>query len=448
MAGGRAQRAALAPGSNLWPAGYGRTVIAPLSALAAHRPRRAASGGTVIDARLRIALIGPPAVYLDGVAVSGWSPKLNALVLVLVWSARPVERGQLCALLWPDVPEERARLSLRVALSRLRPVVGDRLRADRRTVALVVRPDDDVDLGAVRALAAGAAGAIVDGVAAGRSPAAPPGPLGEGLEDGLPAPFRDWLSTARVELDAELLRRALCAAAAAPATRPSAADELRLDVLRSAVARDPLHEHLVGELIAELARAGAYAEAERVYARFAARLRDQAGLSPAPATARLRERAAAAARRGVRHNLPPLDPAPVDRATLARLAGWIEAPERRLVTVVGPAGAGKTALAVAAARAVAGRFIEGALWLPPAGGDAGPLGARVAAARAVLDGKPAGDAAVDDERLLVLDGLAADDATAAAVVALLEAAPRHRVLATARRPLDLVFEHRFPVAGP
>lgn len=422
-----------------------RIVIGPR---AAGRLRHDATRGLAIDATLRIVHIGPPEVCVGGAPVSGWSAKMHALVLVLVWSARPVERGQLCALLWPDVPEERARLSLRVALSRLRPAVGDRLRADRRTVALVLRPDDDVDVAAVRAPAAGAAGGIAGGAAADRTLAGPPGRLGEGLEVGLPAPFRDWLSASRVALDVELRRLAMRAAAAAPASLPWAADELRLDVLRAAVARDPLHEHLVGELIAELARAGAHDEAEDVYARFAGLLRDQAGLSPSPATARLRERNAAARRRGARHNLPSIDQGPIDRAALARLAGWLEAPERRLVTVVGSAGAGKTALAVAAARAVAGRYIEGALWLPPPDGDAGPLVARVAAARAAIDGRPTGAAADDDERLLVLDGLAADDETAAAIVALLEAAPRHRILATARRPLGLVFEHRFPVAAP
>src|SRR5215218_6401286 len=45
-------------------------------------------------------------------------------------------REQVTALLWGDYPEERARASLRQALTHLRDALGDDLRIDRSTVEL------------------------------------------------------------------------------------------------------------------------------------------------------------------------------------------------------------------------------------------------------------------------------------------------------------------------
>ncbi|MDY0961134.1 ATP-binding protein [Massilia sp. CFBP9026] len=138
-------------------------------------------------------------------------------------------------------------------------------------------------------------------------------------------------------------------------------------------------------------------------------------------------------------------------ASLVRMVG-----ERRLVTVVGAGGLGKSALALAVARRVAPRFDGRVAYL-----DLAPLadGARLtdAVAGAVgltLGGSlPALCAALAERRLLlVLDncGHLADPAALLAE-ALLEAAPRLHVLATSREALDLRAEwvHRLaPLALP
>ena len=73
-------------------------------------------------ARLSIRLLGPFEVALDGEPVTGFvSDKVRALLAYLAVEAdRPHRRETLAGLLWPDVPEQSARTSLRTALANVR----------------------------------------------------------------------------------------------------------------------------------------------------------------------------------------------------------------------------------------------------------------------------------------------------------------------------------------
>lgn len=53
-------------------------------------------------------------------------------------------RDEVTALLWGEYPEEKARVSLRQALTHLRDAVGDALHVDRASVGLVASPDSDI----------------------------------------------------------------------------------------------------------------------------------------------------------------------------------------------------------------------------------------------------------------------------------------------------------------
>jgi predicted ATPase/DNA-binding winged helix-turn-helix (wHTH) protein len=142
-----------------------------------------------------------------------------------------------------------------------------------------------------------------------------------------------------------------------------------------------------------------------------------------------------------RHNLPEQLLRPVGRDDLvARLAGLLG--RRRLVTLVGPGGIGKSAVALA----VAERMLEASeeeVWVVDLARVAEPGGVRVAVASAV--GLEAGPglatrdlvAALRDRRmLLVLDNcMHLVDAVAELVAALLRGAPAIRILATSREPL-------------
>lgn len=138
-------------------------------------------------------------------------------------------------------------------------------------------------------------------------------------------------------------------------------------------------------------------------------------------------------------------------ATLQQLAEQV--PRRRLVTVVGPGGMGKTTVALAASGQLAPAFAHGVFLV-----DLAPLtdGAQVASALALALGMPSlsSDPAAalaahlhDMHALLVFDNCEhVIDSVAALVERLLRRTPRVHVLATSREPLraDAEWVHRLP----
>jgi predicted ATPase/DNA-binding NarL/FixJ family response regulator len=125
----------------------------------------------------------------------------------------------------------------------------------------------------------------------------------------------------------------------------------------------------------------------------------------------------------------------------------------RMVTVVGPAGVGKTRLSLRAAAVAARRFPDG-VWLADLAGVTDPdlLVPAVAAALGLPDAaEPTLGAALlgylrGRRLLLVLDTCEhLVDACAAFADAVLRAAPEVTLLATSRQPLDAQGEHAFPL---
>jgi predicted ATPase/DNA-binding CsgD family transcriptional regulator len=128
--------------------------------------------------------------------------------------------------------------------------------------------------------------------------------------------------------------------------------------------------------------------------------------------------------------------------------------ENRLVTVTGPGGAGKTRLACAVGRRVAGRFADG-VWLAELAPVRDPalVAAAVAAALGVREqpGVPAAAALARvlgrQQLLLVLDNCEHVIGAAAALCAeLLPAADDVRILTTSREPLRIAGEARYRLA--
>lgn len=123
----------------------------------------------------------------------------------------------------------------------------------------------------------------------------------------------------------------------------------------------------------------------------------------------------------------------------------------RMVTVVGPAGVGKTRLSLRAAAAAAARFPDG-VWLADLAGISDPdlLAPTVAAALGLPDSGGEGEALPGYLRgrrlLLVLDTCEhLVDACAAFADTVLRAAAGVTLLATSRQPLDAQGEHAFPL---
>ena len=98
---------------------------------------------------LSIALLGPPGIARDGVAVSLPRRRARALVFYLAAQAAPVGREQLLGLLWPDHERSAAQQILRTTLHGVRRAIGPALVGDD---PLRIAPEVAVDYRTLTAL--------------------------------------------------------------------------------------------------------------------------------------------------------------------------------------------------------------------------------------------------------------------------------------------------------
>lgn len=166
-------------------------------------------------------------------------------------------------------------------------------------------------------------------------------------------------------------------------------------------------------------------------------LADALGLSEGD-RARLRDAAGADAKRVF---ATPLREIPLEgrEADVAHLRALLARDDVQLVTLVGPAGVGKTALAVNVAIQSAQSFDEGAAMVELAAIREPSLVPGVIANVLTAHSR-------ERSLLLVLDNLEHLTPAAASIDALLAASPRLKVLATSREALRLAREHRCAVA--
>ncbi len=265
----------------------------------------------------------------------------------------------------------------------------------------------------------------------------------------------EWLVPHRVRLEEVRLRLLEDQVVARMAL--GAAGEV-IPALEALVASHPLREGLWVLLITALYRDGRQADALATYRRVRELLVEELGVDPGPELQALEhqvllhDRALASTETADRPSLhpgalPATGAALVGRARelkeLSRLIGM-----RPVVTVVGPAGVGKTRLAVEAARRASP---PGRTWFArlETATDAASLAETVGAALQV----PGATAEVVVERLRDQTGLLVLDrcehlleATAALVDRIAAAAPQLRVLVTGQAPLGLPNESRLDLA--
>jgi predicted ATPase/DNA-binding SARP family transcriptional activator len=231
--------------------------------------------------------------------------------------------------------------------------------------------------------------------------------------------------------------------------------------LSDLVVQHPLRERLRAAHMLALYRAGRQAEAVDSYSELRGRLANDLGLDPgpglaalyqaileqAPALQRVQAPPTLAAR--PRTNIPAMLTSLVGRtAALTELRALLS--ERRLVTLTGPGGVGKTRLALAAAALSADAFPDG-VWLVELAGSA-TAGAR-APADAVMDVLGIRDDSSMDPSVLLAEALRTSrmllvldncehlvDQAAKLAAQLLQAAPELRILATSREPLMIAGE--------
>jgi predicted ATPase/DNA-binding SARP family transcriptional activator len=231
--------------------------------------------------------------------------------------------------------------------------------------------------------------------------------------------------------------------------------------LTDLVTRHPLRERLHGQLMIALYRAGRQADALAAYQRARWTLDDELGLDPSAELrgleqAILRQDASLAA---------PRRAAPQERPALAtRLTSFVGRDReltrvrellatRRLVTLTGPGGVGKTSLAAEVATAASDLAPDGT-WLVALAGVSEVAALAPAVADAV--GAPSGPGTAQDrvvrhlrrrEALVVLDNCEHLAPECAQLTGrLLAGCPGLRLLATSREPLAVAGEAQFPVS--
>ncbi|MHC1559519.1 BTAD domain-containing putative transcriptional regulator [Actinomycetospora sp. C-140] len=398
---------------------------------------------------LSIALLGPVEVRRDGELLSVPSGRTTEVLVRLALDAgRTVRAEQMLDELWDGAGAN----TLQSKVSQLRRALGDTalVAHDHGGYRLALAPER-IDVAAVERLAdqvaaareAGDAEAVRDHAA--RALAVFRGDVLAGAGDGA------WLAPHRRRW--EELRLGLVEDHLAARVALGAGGEV-VGELEELTARHPLREGLWASLVTALYRAGRQADALAAYARVRRRLVDDLGVDPGPGLRRLEEQILAqnAALAGLEAsaapdlrpgNLPPRAPGLVGRATeTAAIRARLD--EHPLVTVVGPAGVGKTRTALAVA---ADLEAPGGVWLVRLDGVADP--AAVPSAVAATLGVPVGDLGAHlagSPAVLLLDNAEhLLDAVAALADRLLAAAPRARVLVTSQAPLGLDVETVVPL---
>jgi DNA-binding SARP family transcriptional activator len=355
--------------------------------------------------------------------------------------------------LWPSGPPPTARTALQGQVAKLRrAMVGtEGMGIDTVGSAYVLQVDADrVDAHRFDALAGAARCALDEGRPR------------DAVRD-LTAAFDLWSgpALANVRDDPELAIEA----AALDARRADAQDDLAsalvaagdttaaIDLLERLVVDDPLREPRWGRLMVALHRAGRQTDALRAFQRASTALAEQAGLEPGRELRRLE--------RAILVQDPDLDarrswssaalPAPLVRL-VGRDAERAEIRERlrssRLVTVVGPGGVGKTAVALDVAAGLAPSLPDGAVVVDLVGAaepsEVGDVVATTIGVSETVDGDPLQQAVValaGRDLLLVLDNCEHVVSEAARVaVELLRSSPTVRVLATSQERLRVVGE--------
>jgi predicted ATPase/DNA-binding SARP family transcriptional activator len=410
---------------------------------------------------LTVGLLGPVEVRRDGERVALPGGKTTELLVRLALEAgRTVRTERLIDDLWGDEGVGTAKNTLQSKVSQLRKALGDPelVKGSAAGYSLALDPSavDAIEVCRLAELASTLLAAGDSGEAFRASSAALEMFRGETLADTGEA---EWLRPHRarlVEVHEQLIEDAMAAR-----LEMGAAGEL-IGELEALVQLHPLRERLRGQLMLALYRAGRQADALRAYQTARAVLGEELGLEPGRELQRLEaailaqdpdldlpERTGGGkgplvdARTG---NLPAAVSSFVGRSReLAEVSDLIAT--RRLVTLVGPGGAGKTRLALEVGERLRADFADG-VWLIEfaplkSGGD---VTSAVATALGLDDSDRLERYVAERRMLLLFDNCehVIDDAATVAT-SVLRAGPGVIVLATSRERLGATGETLYPL---
>ena len=328
-------------------------------------------------------VLGEVSATRQGVPVElpAGKPRLMLAVL-LAHAGQPAPTTLLVDALWGTSPPASARRNLHLYAHRLRRAIGDqRIPPGPPRCALVA--GDVLDVQQFRELGARGAAALGSGDADGAF-----ADLGSALQLWTGPAFGDLAGGPVLEIEARRLEEERIVVVehwAEAGLRRRTPDDL-MATLVGLVAANPYRERIRGHLMRALYQAGRQAESLEVYRQTRALFNDQLGVEPGEELQRvhaaiLRHDDAAVAG-GAQPAIVPdrarTEPRPRELPAgvvsftgrgepLRQLDAWLDRADdpaaSTVVTIVGTAGVGKTALAVHWAHRVAARFPDGQLFV-------------------------------------------------------------------------------------
>ncbi len=420
---------------------------------------------------IRVTLFGyPVARRASGEEIPLESAKVRALLAYMALHAdAPQSRDYMAFFLWPDIPNETARKNLRQALYSLKkalsPLDGTCLDIQRHTLCLYTHPELWVDALEFSRLAQQVAEHTH------RSEGACPycasryegmlnlyqGDFLQGFSIRASEPFEEWLTEQREFFRIQVLNgvqfvtRFYYLRGEFKQVEKLARRWLRLD---------PWSDAAYSYLIRALALQGRKSAAWQAYHEFTRMMREDLGVDPPPEAEHLmydvqRDLLTPPPSARWRKHLPAPFPPLIGRQNeVDHLLNILAHPDSRLVTITGPGGIGKTRLAQELAHQALTLFPDGVYWIRLT--NVKTKAELVAAIREALEvslnvegfGLRLARWLEEKQALLILDDVdAIHDVAAALVQEILTHTRNTALLVTARQPLRLRWEQRFPLQG-
>jgi predicted ATPase/DNA-binding SARP family transcriptional activator len=434
---------------------------------------------------LTIRTLGGLAIQLNGNPIEFETQKEAALLVYLACTGRTHPREVLAEMMWEERTQSQALANLRHVLAQLRQRVEPYVTITRQSVAMNTESDWWLDVTEFENQLDVAEGRNVEQLEAALDLYQGDFLAGSYVDS---MAFEDWalLERERLRFHAlDALDTLVCSALVSGDHATGIARSMQLLQI------DPLREETHRQLIELYARAGQRHAALDQYDKCRALLMDEIGVEPMPDTVALYEQIRAGklapdARDPVpavapervaeaepaddsvfiptilrslaapRHNLPRQSTSFVGRETeIAEVRALLADPDRRLLTLVGSGGMGKTRLALAVAERLLDDFAQGVFFVPLA-----PLSAPASIVPAIASATGFQFYQSPDSQeqqllnylrkkamLLVLDSFEHLLDGADLVDAILATAPDVQVIATSREGLNLGWEWRYEVEG-